>query len=180
MKPSIAFSTNTPECIFLNIHKDLILEAAIENVKSKESPLKTIWSFVKELRKHSLPFINSCELEFNGDVKPERLKEPALVVSFLKWFLIGAENKIDGERGKHLDSIVRSLTDTFLYNIKTKRQVDYVPKRDVSFQHTNENLRGVGMGMATRQFGRSKANINLLHGMGCLFLIRGHLRFKRA
>ena len=76
------FSTNTRKCIILSIHKGLILEAAIENVRSKENPLKTIWSVAKELRKDSLSFINSCEL----DVKRERLREPALLVSFLKWF----------------------------------------------------------------------------------------------
>ena len=77
--------TKTHECIFLNIHKGLIIEAAIKNVKSKKKPLKTIWSVAKELCKDSLSFINSYQLEFNGDVKPGRVREPALLVSFLKW-----------------------------------------------------------------------------------------------
>ena len=108
----------------------------------------------------------------NGDVLSirstveEGLRQPALLVSFLKWFLTGVEKQIDGERGKHLDSVVRSLADTLLYNMKTKRQVDYLPQTDVSFKHTNENLHVIGMGLATRQFGRSKANVNLLHGYG--------------
>ena len=82
----------------------------------------------------------------NGDVLSirsiveESLRQPALLVSVLKWFLTGVEKQIDGERGKHLDSLVRSLADTLLYNMKTKRQVDYLPQTDVSFKHTNENL----------------------------------------
>ena len=143
-------STNTPECILQNIHKGLILEAAIENAECQENSLKRMWSVAKELR----------------EIKPENLRQPALLVSFLKWFLAGVEKQIDGERGKHLHSVVRSLADTLLYNMKTKRQVDYLPQTDVSFKHTNENLHVIGMGLATRQFGRSKANVNLLHGYG--------------
>ena len=159
-------STNTPECIFQNIHKGLILEAAIENAECQENSLKRMWSVAKELREDSLSFIRSCKFEFDGEVKPESLRQPALLVSFLKWFLTGVKKQIDGERGKHLHSVVRSLADTLLYNMKTKRQVDYLPQTDVSFKHTNENLHVIGMGLATRQFGRSKANVNLLHGYG--------------
>ena len=99
-------STNTPECIFQNIHKGLIIEAAIENAECQENSLKRMWSVAKDLREDSLSFIR-CKLEFDGEVKPESLRQPDLLVSFLKWFLTGVEKQIDGERGKHLHSVVR-------------------------------------------------------------------------
>ena len=126
-------STNTPECIFQNIHKGLIIKAAIENAECQENSLKRMWSVAK--REDSLSFIRSCKLEFDGGVKPESLRQPALLVSFLKWFLTGVEKQIEGERGKHLDSVVQSLADTLLYNMKTKWQVDYLPQTDVSFAY---------------------------------------------
>ena len=63
------------------------------------------------------------------------------LVSFIKWFLIGRD-KIDGNKGKHIDSVVNSLVSTLMYNVKTARQAKYTPKSPSTalFRHTNENL----------------------------------------
>ena len=55
-----------------------------------------------------------------------------------------------------------------LYNIKTKHQAMYTPNDEskVSYWHQNENLHVIGMGLASRQCGRSQINVNLLHGYG--------------